>query len=502
MVGNGRKDYQGRLFIMGNSVGSHKIRVTIFHDQYAKNKEVRHWSLTEMRDEILKTTAATKKKLPWIKMAEFGANPMPKSGSLRHDANVLSVVGCELDYDDGLVSIEEAVNKLQELNVGALIYASPSNTKTKCKWRIMAPFSHALLPPERKRLAVRLSGAFGNIFDRASFALSQSFYYGQAEDNGAADHKAIAVDGRFVDLCDDLASFDEPIPDPTPPIKEAMSAVPARKTGFEYHLSRIGDGEQAKYDGFNDPLVRATGAYARQCGIELDRYELKEKLRRIIRNAPKKPERPKHEIDKYLSDSYLNNLIATAIAKYALKGTIVSDKDHWARASKMRQTQRPNLLHYRDDYIDWEGGAYRHVDDLVINAETWKFLNGAVTVRGEGKQLSQVPFRPNRASVGETLAALKAVAILDPAIVAPAWINGRKDLPPEDIIAFTNGLLDVRDNQFHPLDPAFFTMASLAFDYVAQAPEPKNWIAFLEQIYEGDDSGGKLHSFKKYSATC
>ncbi|MET4301129.1 P4 family phage/plasmid primase-like protein [Bradyrhizobium sp. RT9b] len=480
---------------MNAYVGSQSFPVTIFADQYAKKKEVRQWSLAEMRSEVLKTTAATKKELPWIKMAEFGANVMPRSGSLRHDANVLSVAGCELDYDDGLISIEEAAEKLQELKVGALVYTSPSNTKTKFKWRIMAPFSSALPPAQRKRLAIRLNSAFGNIFDRASFALSQSFYYGMAEDNGAADHKAIVVDGHFVDLCDHLASFDQLqlAPPPAPSVSEPVSeADPAKQIGYEFHLSRIGDGEKSKYDGFNNPLTRATGAYARQNGAELDRELFKETLRRTIREAPKKDERQNHEIERYLSDSYLDNLISTAIAKYALKGILVSDKDHWARASKMRQMQRPNLLHYRDDYFDWEGGAYRHVEDLVINAETWRFLNGAVTVRKLGKQRSQVPFKPNRASVGETQAALKAIAILDPAIVAPAWIDDRKDLPAEDIIAFPNGLLDVRDNKFHPLDPAFFTMASLGFDYVANAAEPKNWISFLNQIYQGEDAAEEI----------
>ena len=178
---------------MNTYIGSHKISVTIFRDQYAKKMDVRQWTLPEMRDEVLKTSAATKKKLPWLKMADFGTSAMPKSGSLRHDANVLSVVGCELDYDDGLMSFEEAVDTLRQLNIRALVYTSPSNTKTKSKWRILAPFSRSLPPPDRKRLTMRLNGAFGNIFDPASLALSQSFYYGAARDNEAADHRAVVA---------------------------------------------------------------------------------------------------------------------------------------------------------------------------------------------------------------------------------------------------------------------------------------------------------------------
>jgi hypothetical protein len=77
---------------MSTYKGTHKIAVTIFRDQYAMKKDVRQWTLPEMRDEFLNTSAATKKKLPWVKMADFGTNAA-KSGSLRHDANVLSVEG-------------------------------------------------------------------------------------------------------------------------------------------------------------------------------------------------------------------------------------------------------------------------------------------------------------------------------------------------------------------------------------------------------------------------
>jgi hypothetical protein len=74
---------------------------------------------------------------------------------------------------------------------------------------------------------------------------------------------------------------------------------------------------------------------------------------------------------------------------------------------------------------------------------------------------------PNRNSVGETLAALKAIAHLNSNFESPCWLNGRKDPPPDQIIAFPNGLLDLRSNKLHPVDQKFFTIAALGFDYVA-----------------------------------
>jgi predicted P-loop ATPase len=53
-----------------------------------------------------------------------------------------------------------------------------------------------------------VNGRFGGIFSSESFALSQSYYYGMAMDNSAPDHRAEVIDGRMIDLCDDLNKFE------------------------------------------------------------------------------------------------------------------------------------------------------------------------------------------------------------------------------------------------------------------------------------------------------
>lgn len=163
----------------------------------------------------------------------------------------------------------------------------------------------------------------------------------------------------------------------------------------------------------------------------------------------------------------------------------VSRSDHVARARHFRELRRPHLLHYRDDFLDFGSGAYFIVEDGVISADTWTFLDKATTIRGKDGDLG--PFLPDRASVGETLAALKAVTHLDPGISAPCWLDGRNGPPPGQLIAFPNGMLDVRDDKLHPPDPLFFTTAALGFNYVSEAPDPKNWKQFLREIYHDDE---------------
>lgn len=467
-----------------NDIDTHKITVTIFTDQFAKKMNVQQMTLADVRSLVLKARAPTKKKLPWLKLAHFG-NKVTAKGSLRHDDNVLSVSGLELDYDAKLIDIEAACSKLRELRLRAILYTSPSNTKKEFKWRIVVPFSNQLLPQARKVHAKRFAGAFGNIFDPASFSLSQSFYYGLAEDNGAADHKAFVIDGDFIDQREDLAQFDE---------AGQRTSLPPRGSarGFEAHLARVGDGPGL--DGFNNPLRAATAAYARQHGVNLDRGVLKQRLKNAVEAAQKKPERPQFEVDRYLGDEYLDNLIVTAIDKFGTTSVILPDKDPMTRARAFLKMHRPNLIHYRATFWDYHGGAYSIVDDGIINADVWSFLDNAAAIRG--KDSAQVPFHPNRSSVADTIAALTAIAILDPKIAMPSWRN-EETLPPEHLISFPNGILDLRDNRLYPPNPSFLTMAALAFDYVATASEPVKWKRFLCEVYAGEDCENEMQQLQE-----
>ena len=294
-------------------INAHKILITTFRDHLAKERERQHWSLPQMRELVLQTSADTKKKLPWFKCAGFGDKKTDK-GSLRHDANVVSGSGVELDYDAKLISIEEVVATLKESGIRALVYTSPSNKKTEFKWRVVAPFSKELPPNEREKYAKRLGGALGITFDRASFTLSQAFYYGKARDNVEADHKAFVVDGDFIDLRDDLAQIDTATAQPEAQPEAGREKPGKKKSGFDYHLSRMGDGPGL--DGFNGPLTSATAAFAQLHGTDLDRDELKETLKAAIRAAPRKAERKQEEIERYLGDAYLDKLIATAVEKF------------------------------------------------------------------------------------------------------------------------------------------------------------------------------------------
>jgi hypothetical protein len=144
---------------------------------------------------------------------------------LRHDVNVIAITGIEIDYDCGEVEFADALAALNELQVAALHYTSPSHAKGKPRWRVLCPTSGPLAPEMRARLVARLNGylkarlGVDNIAKSESFALSQAFYYGWVCDSPKPDHRAEIIIGAYIDHLEDLQQY------------EALGAKPASSAG-------------------------------------------------------------------------------------------------------------------------------------------------------------------------------------------------------------------------------------------------------------------------------
>jgi hypothetical protein len=178
------------------------IAVTFFENFAAQSKrEVTH-TISSLAELIRATSAPSKDKLPWLKLCRFG-NIKTEKGSFRHDGNVSACSGIEADYDGELVSIDEAIERLDKAGIHAVVYSSPSHTDEKPRWRVICPFSRELPPAERGHMLGRVNGLLGGILADESFTLSQSYYYGSV--NGNPAHRVEIVDGtQYIDQANEL----------------------------------------------------------------------------------------------------------------------------------------------------------------------------------------------------------------------------------------------------------------------------------------------------------
>jgi hypothetical protein len=178
------------------------LTFTVFRDAYAF--ECRRLTATpkEIAGGLRAHSANCKAGLDWIKLAAFGPQRSTE-GCLRHDANVLEVNGTEGDYDQELISFDTACDLLQDADIAAVVYTSPSHTPEFPRWRVLPPFSRPLEPSQRYAMTARLNGVLGGVLSRESFTLSQSYYAGFVRAN-ADNHRVKLVRGTAIDLLDNL----------------------------------------------------------------------------------------------------------------------------------------------------------------------------------------------------------------------------------------------------------------------------------------------------------
>jgi hypothetical protein len=146
-----------------------------FFDNFAASEKREEVSAPERLVELIRTTDADiKARLPWLKLATFG-EARTEHGSLRHDANVITVTGVEADYDgdvvegSGSMTFEQAVEIAEKAGLRCIVYTSPSHTIFNPRWRVVCPFSEALTPGLRSHMMDRLNGLFKGVFAAESW---------------------------------------------------------------------------------------------------------------------------------------------------------------------------------------------------------------------------------------------------------------------------------------------------------------------------------------------
>jgi hypothetical protein len=175
--------------------------VTFVGDQAATTKIEEDLDLEILAARIEITTGPNKASLPWVKLARFGEQ-RSAHGSLRNNANVTAVTGVEGDYDGEAVTVDDALRYLQDVQLSAILYTSPSHTPDRPRWRVLCPCSTERPPGERDRLLDRLNGVLGGILATESWTLSQSYYFGSINQNSA--HRVLVTEGRCIDQAHDL----------------------------------------------------------------------------------------------------------------------------------------------------------------------------------------------------------------------------------------------------------------------------------------------------------
>ena len=249
----------------GEQRASLQIAFTIWKDVKGESREqhTRTWpELCELLSKEL--PSQTKAQCRLVKLSIFGDQRTDK-GSLRHDANVLTVTGVEGDYDAGAVTLDEAIARLERHQIKAYLYESWSSTTEHPRWRVLAPLTAPVAPDARLRLVEALNGALGGILATESKTLSQSFYFGHPVNQ----HRRIGHtfdnpdEGFCLDQLDDLELLRQPFGSgsKTPsdqPKQGADDWLAKLLTGDDVHGNALRIIGKMVWQGVDDATIKAT----------------------------------------------------------------------------------------------------------------------------------------------------------------------------------------------------------------------------------------------------
>ena len=182
-----------------SEISEKTIEITIFDSQSGTRFSTIERSLAGLADLIKNTHADRKEDLPWLKLARFGET-RSRNGSLRTNANMVSISGVEVDYDAGDIPPNRAADMFAEAGISALIFTTASHKQPGKgnRWRGLFPTSRDFDSSDREQFVARINGIAGGKIDPASFTQSQAFYYGNVE--GGTPVKTYLIEGDCIDV--------------------------------------------------------------------------------------------------------------------------------------------------------------------------------------------------------------------------------------------------------------------------------------------------------------
>jgi len=147
-----------------------------------------------------------------------------------------------------------------------------------------------------------------------------------------------------------------------------------------------------------------------------------------------------------------------------------------ARAFLAEKHDGDGLRHWRGDFYGWDGRCWLEREQGSVRADLYTFMEPLMTLNLNG---DKVPFAPNKHSVSTAIDALQAVGHLPTEIEPPHYLEGTGPSPLE-MVAFNNGVLNLKTMALTAPDKCLFALHALNCDHDPTAKAPK-FEDFLKQ---------------------
>lgn len=165
-------------------------------------------------------------------------------------------------------------------------------------------------------------------------------------------------------------------------------------------------------------------------------------------------------------------------------GLLLNPKDPRknARAWLVREQLESRVWFIDGQFYVWESPAYRVLAMPELRSRLGAFLDRSLK-QISATNLSIVPFQPTRDDINLVVDGLQQLTYVK--AVSPSWLEP-SELDPRDCVLCMNGILHIPSGRLLPPTPALFSVNALEFAYAADAPEPIQFLRFLDTLWPDD----------------
>lgn len=182
----------------------------------------------------------------------------------------------------------------------------------------------------------------------------------------------------------------------------------------------------------------------------------------------------------------------------------IDDPHRLARIFARLKARNPDgwtLRYWIGEWQRWDGSAYRSTPEREIRAEVIRVIKAEfnkinlaqLRTHADGDKPPPTVRPVTTKLVGNVMQALASLTLLGSRECTrqPAWIEVQGIYPAVEMLPTRNALVHLPSfvagkRAVFPPTPRFFCPYALDFDFDADAPEPKQWLTFLEQLWKDD----------------
>lgn len=154
------------------------------------------------------------------------------------------------------------------------------------------------------------------------------------------------------------------------------------------------------------------------------------------------------------------------------------------------------LRRWRGTWWTWQGAHWAEREDPSLDAELYSATEKALFWKETQRSAGYEKWAPTKSKIANLADALGGVVLLPRETNPPSWTEGTEGTEGT-IVSVKNGLLKLEGRELAKHDPRFFNLVSVPFDYDPDAPEPGEWLKFLEVLWP-DGGAGQVEALQEW----